>query len=173
MKLILVLGGARSGKSRYAQELASSLSGPVLLVATAVPGDEEMRQRIEEHRRGRPPSWHTLEIEAGVGEALEREGRGAGVVLLDCLTLLVANALGEGGKAGEERVERELQGLLGALDRLPATFIVVSDEVGMGLVPDNPLGRQYRDLLGRANQLLAQRADQVYLLVAGVPLRLK
>jgi len=172
---ILILGGARSGKSDYAQKLASSLGGEVLFVATARALDEEMRERIEAHRKARPAAWRTLELARGLGSGIEKHAGDAGVVVIDCLTLLVSNLLGWGGSPGvvEKRVQREVNALLGCMDRIGAVFIVVSNEVGLGLVPDNPLGRTYRDVLGKANQAVAHRADEVYLMVAGIPVRVK
>jgi len=173
LKLVLILGGVRSGKSQFAVKLASAMPGPLLFLATAAPLDREMRRRIEEHRRARPPSFETLEVPRGVGEALLRAGAGYKTVVLDCLTLLVANAIGDRLRGAKGRVEAEIAGLSEAIDRMGASFIIVSNEVGMGVVPHTPLGRVYRDLLGQANQALAQKADRVYLLVAGVPLLIK
>lgn len=171
-KLILVLGGARSGKSAFAQRLARHLGGDdVLYVATAEAGDDEMRQRIAQHRRERPATWRTLEVAQRVGESIMAQDSERGVVLIDCLTLLVSNAML--ASAGDDAASREVEGVLGACRRSAATFIVVSNEVGLGLVPDNRLGRRYRDALGRANQELAAVADNVYLMVAGLPLELR
>lgn len=164
---MLVTGGARAGKSRFAQALAQRLGGDgVSFLATAEPLDEEMRERILQHRRERPSAWETLEVPLEVPQALRRAGHG--VVLLDCLTLWVSNLLLRGREVREE-VERLLEAARGS----GKTLVVVSNEVGMGLVPENPLGRRYRDLLGAANQRLAQEAQEVYLVVAGLPLRLK
>src|SRR3990170_178485 len=173
MKLVLILGGVRSGKSQFAVKLASGLPGPVLFLATAAPLDREMKKRIQEHRRARPPSFETLEVTQGVGEALLRAGAGYSTVVLDCLTLLVANVIGDRVRGAQGRVEGEIAALLEAVDRLGASFIIVSNEVGMVVVPATPLGRLYRDLLGRANQALAQKADRVYLLVAGIQVMIK
>lgn len=177
-RLILVLGGARSGKSTFAEQKAQELGGErVLYVATAHAGDEEMQRRIEKHRRERPAGWQTLEVQRNVGPAVLEYAGEAEVVLLDCLTVLVSNLLigvdDTIAPEAEEKVAAEVNGLIDCAERLSGHLIVVSNEVGMGLVPAYPLGRTYRDLLGWANQALAQQADEVYLLVAGLPLTLK
>jgi len=176
--LILILGGARSGKSDYAQRLATESGRPVLYVATATAGDEEMAERIARHRAARPAHWRTLEAPTDVGRTLEAVIAGGEVVLMDCLTLLVSNLMmGEGEEVSadplEARVVGELEALLGVCAARGATLIIVSSEVGMGLVPPYPMGRVYRDVLGRANQWLAARADRVVLMVAGIPLEVK
>jgi adenosylcobinamide kinase/adenosylcobinamide-phosphate guanylyltransferase len=176
--VILILGGARSGKSEYAQRLAEEMGRSVLYVATATAGDEEMAERIARHRAARPAHWRTLEAPTDVGEALKAAIADARVVLMDCLTLLVSNLLMELGEtAGEEALAkqavRELEEVLRVCEAHGATLIVVSNEVGMGLVPPYPMGRVYRDALGRVNQWLADRADRVILMVAGIPLELK
>jgi adenosylcobinamide kinase/adenosylcobinamide-phosphate guanylyltransferase len=174
-KLIFILGGARSGKSRFAQELAGKLSNKVLFIATGEPGDEEMKARIEEHKKARPPSWRTLEIPTSIGQQLETKIGDAEVVIIDCLTLLVANRLGaelDYLKAAK-RVLTEIGGLIARIDQLDATFIIISNEVGSGLVPETKLGRLYRDLLGKAHQLIARRADEVYFMVAGISTKIK
>ena len=155
---------------------------PVLFVATAVAGDEEMRQRIEEHRRTRPPAWSTLEVATRVGNQIRQKIGGAQVVIVDCITLLVSNIFGRyTDQTGEDidipLLEQEVTGEIGELveciNRLDVSFIMVTNEVGMGLVPANKMGRLYRDLLGKANQSLAEQADQVYLMVAGLPVPIK
>ncbi|MGQ9717635.1 MAG: bifunctional adenosylcobinamide kinase/adenosylcobinamide-phosphate guanylyltransferase [Anaerolineae bacterium] len=176
--VVLILGGARSGKSDYAQRLAGEMGKPVLYVATATVGDEEMAKRIARHRAARPAHWRTVEAPVGVGRALARVLGDGEVVLLDCLTLLVSNllmALGETADADalEGRVTAELEELLTVCAAHRADLIVVSNEVGMGLVPPYPMGRVYRDVLGRANQWLAGRAEQVIFMVAGLPMVLK
>lgn len=178
-RLLLVLGGARSGKSAYAQQLAEELGGGrVLFVATAEAWDGEMTQRIARHRQERPGAWRTLEAPHQVGQAIALELHDATVVLVDCLTLLVSNTilrLGESPDpaAAEAAVQAELTALLQTCQANVATYIVVSNEVGLGLVPDNPLGRLYRDLLGRANQRLAAQAEAVYFMVAGLAVDVK
>jgi adenosylcobinamide kinase/adenosylcobinamide-phosphate guanylyltransferase len=174
-KNILILGGARSGKSHYAQELAKKLDDKVLFVATGEPLDEEMQARIADHIKARPKNWQTLEITTSVGRQLERQIGDTEVVIIDCLTLLVSNLLRDEPDypEGEKRVTFEIDELIACIDKLNASFIIVSNEVGMGLVPEAKLGRIYRDLLGKANQLIAQHADEVYLMIAGIPIKLK
>jgi len=174
-QIILLLGGARSGKSHYAQQLAMKLGGKVLFVATGEALDEEMQARIAEHRKTRPDNWRTLEIPTGIGKGIERQIGDAKVVVIDCITLLISNLLGDklDYAEAEKRVIAEIKELIAAMDRLDASFVIVSNEVGMGLVPDNKLGRMYRDLLGKANQLLASRATEVYLMVACLPVQVK
>ena len=177
-KLILVLGGARSGKSRFAQKLAGEIGGEdVLYVATAQAGDGEMEQRIQQHRRERPASWDTVEAPRHVGRAIQSQPRQPAVRLLDCLTLLVSNLLIEFedpfGPEAEAALVDEIDELATTAQQTSGATIIVSNEVGMGLVPAYPLGRAYRDALGKANQTLAAKADKVYFLVAGLPIRLK
>ena len=180
-KSILIIGGARSGKSHFAQELALRSNGPVLFVATATAGDEEMRQRIEEHRKARPAAWSTLEATTHVGGQVIAKIGTAQTVILDCITLLINNIFlqydslsGETDAAMIEKgVVAEIGELIDCIDRVDASFIIVTNEIGLGLVPADRTSRLYRDLLGRANQMLAQRADEICLMVAGIPLRIK
>ena len=181
LKNTLILGGARSGKSQLAQELALKSSQPVLFVATAEAGDEEMRQRIEEHRKARP-AWRTLEATTHIGSQILQEGGDAQTVIVDCITLLINNIFVQHSRqTGEEidatLVEKEFLDEIGELirciDQSQVNFIIVTNEVGLGLVPANRMSRMYRDLLGKANQMLAQHADEVYLMVAGLPLQIK
>lgn len=176
-QLILILGGARSGKSAYAERLAHERGGAVLFVATATAGDAEMAQRIAAHRADRPAAWQTLEAPTGVASAVAITNSAADTILLDCVTLLVSNLLLAHEAADEaaigQAIDAEIAALLARIDATAATWIAVSNEVGMGLVPPYPLGRAYRDLLGRVNARLATRADRAYLLVAGLPLDLK
>ncbi|UCC90939.1 MAG: bifunctional adenosylcobinamide kinase/adenosylcobinamide-phosphate guanylyltransferase [Dehalococcoidia bacterium] len=178
MKNILIIGGARSGKSRIALELALKLGEPVLFVATAVAGDEEMRQRIEEHKRARPSAWSTLEVTTHVGSQISQQIGGVQVVIVDCITLLVNNVLSQysprtGISVTEQKVTSEINELVDCINHTDASFIIVTNEVGTGLVPTNRTGRLYRDLLGKVNQLLAQQVDEVYLMVAGLPVQIK
>ncbi len=182
MKNILVIGGARSGKSDFVLELALRLDKPALFVATAEAGDEEMQQRIEKHRKARPADWDTLEATMHVGNRILQKAGEVQVVIVDCITLLVSNIIGQrSDKAGEqidtslveEDVTNEIDELIECSKHINASFIIVTNEVGTGLVPANKIGRLYRDVLGRANQLLAQWADEVYVMVAGLPVKIK
>jgi len=215
-RLTFILGGARSGKSSFAERLASQRSARVAYIATAQALDDEMGARIAMHRQNRPASWQTLEIPSGVGQVISSDPPDAEVVILDCLTLLVSNLLfqastrldvrperssGTEQSSGNElcsgaehhpefeshssveyllandmiaraAIEQELDELQDAIRGSSAYWILVSNEVGMGLVPPYPQGRIYRDLLGWANQRMASMADRVYFMVAGIPMRL-
>ncbi len=184
-KLILVTGGARSGKSIHAEKMAGELSRSVVYLATAVAGDVETRERIKDHQATRPECWVTLEESTEVGFALDRIPEGTEVVLLDCITFWITNLLmeelGSREVEGEElkRLERELiqeaKELAKKLEQKKQDFniIVVTNELGMGLVPEYPLGRIFRDVVGKANQLTARAADEVYFLVSGIPMKIK
>lgn len=184
--LVFVTGAARSGKSRYAENLASRMGngGPVLYVATAEAYDEEMRERVRLHRERRPPGWGTLEARHQVAAQLGEKQRDAAVVLLDCLSMLVSNILLDAAaKLGEdspllqsnavEETDAEVGALLEWQKESGAALVIVSNEVGWGVVPPYRLGRIYRDVLGSANQRVAAAASAAYLLVAGLPLALK
>lgn len=173
-QLIFILGGARSGKSAFAERLARR-GKRVLFVATAEALDEDMQQRIVTHRSRRPKNWNTLEEPVDLAEALQPVLNGYDVILLDCLTLWVSNLLlrYEGQPDAEKQILAKVQGLLDLYEKGSATWIVVSNEVGLGVVPPSSLGRAYRDALGRANQIVASRADRVYLMSAGLALELK
>jgi adenosylcobinamide kinase/adenosylcobinamide-phosphate guanylyltransferase len=162
---ILVLGGARSGKSAFAERLAAESGEPVVYVATATTTDAEMAARIAHHRERRPATWRTLETST----TLPRQVDDAVTVVVEDLTLLLSNHMERCAEEAETLTMTELEAVLA----LHANVIVVSNEVGMGLVPPYPLGRAFRDALGRVNQRAAQLCDQVYLMVAGLPLRLK
>ena len=178
LKSILITGGARSGKSHFAQELALKSAQPVLFVATATAGDEEMRKRIEEHRKSRPSTWHTLEATTHIGSKILNEIGQARTVVVDCITLLLNNIFSQYSEnidaaISEKEVIGEMGELTDCIDRVDASFIIVTNEIGLGLVPADRLSRLYRDLLGKANQMLAQHADEVYLIVASIPLPIK
>ena len=179
--LILITGGVRCGKSRFAERLAGELGGDhVTFIATAEAGDDEMRDRIAAHRASRPGSWTTREASVDVAAAIiEADARPDPpcAIVVDCLTLLVSNLLlGRDGGAEETaaaRVDRQTRAIRDAGLGTRATVIIVTNEVGWGIVPSTPLGRRYRDLLGAANQVLAAASAKVYLLVAGIPVDCK
>jgi len=179
-QLTLILGGARSGKSTFAENKAKKLGGRVVYIATAEAKDEEMAARIENHKQERPSHWQTLEIPLNIGQTWQQQQIEADIVLLDCLTLLVTNVLMAVNpdldvideEASNTAVLTEIEALKTAVAAGSAHWLIVSNEVGLGLVPPYPLGRIYRDTLGRANQHIARAADNVYFMLAGMPMRL-
>jgi adenosyl cobinamide kinase/adenosyl cobinamide phosphate guanylyltransferase len=162
----LVLGGARSGKSRYAESLITSLPPPWTYIATAEAGDEEMAARIEAHRARRGADWRTVEAPRDLAAALAACAKMP--VLIDCLTLWLSNLM-----LAEADIDAEIERLEQALARAAAPVVLVANEVGSGIVPEYPLGRRFRDLQGSLNQRMAAGADRVVLMVAGLPLVLK
>jgi adenosylcobinamide kinase/adenosylcobinamide-phosphate guanylyltransferase len=177
-QLTFLLGGARSGKSTHAERLARQIGGNATYIATAEALDPEMADRIAAHQRKRPEDWRTLEIPRRIAAVLEKAPPRSQVIILDCLTLLVTNILLAVSPEEDEPeeavafnlVKGELEALLAFIERHEAHWILVSNEVGLGLVPPYPLGRVYRDLLGWANQQVAARANEVLWMVAGIPL---
>lgn len=178
-RIILILGGARSGKSRFAEQLAERIGGAsVLFVATAQASDLEMASRIEAHRNSRPGTWDTLEKPMGLAGALAAAPDRYQAIVIDCLTLLASNVIVScedpvDDKMTEKQMRQEIHALLGACRERQGAVIIVTNEVGEGLVPDNRLGRIFRDVLGWTNQAVAAEADDVYLMVAGLPVEVK
>lgn len=168
-RLALIVGGAKSGKSRLAQQLAETLPAPRLYVATGEAKDAEMQIRIRRHQEGRGPSWQTWEEPVALGQTLAQADGGFGVILVDCLTLWLSNLLAR----SDAEVESERQKLLTVLATLTTPVILVSNEVGWGIVPANPLARQFRDAAGLLHQELARQADLAVLVVCGLPVVLK
>jgi adenosylcobinamide kinase/adenosylcobinamide-phosphate guanylyltransferase len=171
--ITLVLGGVRSGKSRYAQTLAAGVS-PVAFVATArqADSDEEMQRKIERHRADRPQEWRTIEEPLDLASVLAEQGSSYRIIVVDCLTLYAANLL-DAEHGDLISIEDRLRRFYEALRSAPCSVALVSNEVGSGIVPAFPEGRKYRDLLGEINQRVASAADNVLLMVAGLPLALK
>lgn len=193
-ELILVLGGARSGKSSLAQSLALAQDLPVTYVASAVAIDVEMEERIARHRKERPDSWETVEAPYSGDREIPIFCQEPGFVIWDCVTVFLSNLVfadfedqghgtGRGKTLGEENLEvhqgREAEILsrfelmLSRLEDCPGSLVIVANEVGLGIIPEYPLSRYFRDLAGRVNRLLAQKADKVYFIIAGVPLEIK
>jgi adenosylcobinamide kinase/adenosylcobinamide-phosphate guanylyltransferase len=177
-QLTFIIGGARSGKSNHAEKLGLLSDGQVLYIATAQAMDDEMRRRIEAHKGTRSARWHTIELPTDVGTQLLAQPPHADVLILDCLTLLVSNALLKAAPNPDEPdeavarlvVESEIENLLKAVTDIPGQWLIVSNEAGQGVVPAYPAGRLFRDLLGWANQRLADKADEVIWMVAGIPI---
>jgi adenosylcobinamide kinase/adenosylcobinamide-phosphate guanylyltransferase len=174
--MILVTGGTRSGKSTLAERLAADFGGRVLYVATAEPGDDEMRLRIERHQAGRPPEWGTLNAPRDAVELLREEEGKWDTILFDCLTLYTTNLLLEKEAESpdpEVVLARGMQTLADYLTESWPQSVVVTNEVGSGIVPVHRLSRLFRDLQGRVNQVFARKADEVYLCVSGIPVKIK
>jgi len=175
--VILITGGSRSGKSAYGQQMAEQINGPRLFVATCPHTDPEMDERIRRHQRDRQGrAWQS--VEEPLFLAKQFAGCPAGTtVLIDCLTLWVNNLMYEAEKQRQEFGEDRIAVLAEELGRTarahPGTVILITNEVGLGIVPDNPLARRYRDMVGRCNQVIARAADQVFLVTCGIPSRLK
>lgn len=167
---MLVLGGVRSGKSRYAQAEASRFAR-VTFVATARRSDAEMRRKIAAHRRERPRDWKTVEAQKNLDDVIRLEGASADLLLVDCLTTYCGGLLSKGGVAPAARAH--LTSVVDAIQRTHASVYLVSNEVGSGVVPAFKSGRLYRDLLGELNQQVARVANRVVLLVAGIPVPIK
>lgn len=183
-RLILVTGGARSGKSSFAEKTARDFGENILYIATAIAFDDEMKERIRRHRLQRPERWETLEAFRDFDRVLRGRLEGRDAVLLDCVTVMVSNIMlqramdWESLSAGEiNEAEREVAGqveaLLSIIKEADMPFILVTNELGMGVVPPSVLGRAMRDIAGRTNQQLARGAEEVYLCVSGIPVKIK
>lgn len=183
-EIVLVTGGARSGKSTYAEALAKKMKGNILYIATAIPFDEEMKLRVAKHKAQRPSHWKTLEAYKDFDKLFKIELQDKAAVLLDCITIMVTNLFLEKCKDVnsisnieaneiENYIKSEIEKLILLAKSAAIPFIIVTNEVGMGVVPEYPSGRVFRDVAGRANQMLAQAASQVYLCVSGIPVKIK
>lgn len=170
-KLIFITGGCRSGKSRFALDYANRHFSRKLYLATCEILDEEMAQRVEMHKKMRGPDWQTIEEPLEVVQKIRQYGNEVEVILLDCITLWLSNLLM--GWDDDGRVMEEVEKLTEALKESPSSFILVSNEVGMGIVPADPFSRRFRDIAGWANQKLAESVDTVIFMVSGIPIFLK
>ncbi len=166
--LTLVLGGARSGKSRYAEGLVTALGGPRVYIATSQIWDAEMAERVAKHRHDRGPNWTTVEEPRDLTDALRRHAAAGTGVLVDCLTLWLTNLM-----MAEADIAAQTAALVELLPTLPGRVVLVSNEVGLGIVPDNALARRFRDHAGRLHQSIAAVAPHVVLTVAGLPMFVK
>lgn len=173
----LITGGARSGKSRFAERLAAHAKRPVTYIATAQIRDEEMALRVKKHQQQRPSTWRLIEEPRNILDTLIQLKDEDGVILLDCVTLWLTNLLLADGDLFSNELEPQILAMVKGVAQLAREIkphvIFVSNEVGQGIVPENPLARAYRDLAGRSNQILAHSAEQVYMVVAGFPLEIK
>jgi len=173
-KLVFVTGAARSGKSFFAENMAAQLAGQVTYIATCVPGDDEMRDRVARHQDRRPANWQTIEEAFNPAQVIKEFDGSGKIFLLDCLTLLVSNLILQPDMLpGEEQVLDKVFELAKVSYESAAHVIIVSNEVGWGIVPGDALSRLYRDIIGRANQKIAAYADEAYVTIAGIPIELK
>ena len=170
-KITFILGGARSGKSQYAIKLTKEKNKKVAFIATCQPKDLEMKKRIQWHKKIRPAYWQTFEEPQDLSALLKKIGTKFEVILIDCLTLWVSNLLLKNFK--KVAIENEVNKILSILKEIKAKSILVSNEVGLGIVPENKLARDFRDIAGRVNQLVAKKSDVVFFLVSGIPWRIK
>jgi adenosylcobinamide kinase/adenosylcobinamide-phosphate guanylyltransferase len=168
---ILVIGGCRSGKSSHALNLAEAMGSRRIFVATCVPHDDEMRQRVARHQAERSDAWQTLEVPVDLAGAIAKHSPLADVMLVDCLTLWLSNLLME--TEDVDRIRRVIDSLAEAVQKAPHAIVLVSNEVGAGIVPENRLARLYRDLAGWTNQAMAAVCDRVVWTVAGIPVTIK
>lgn len=182
--LVVVTGGARSGKSSFAEVLAKDYKCDVIYIATSIPFDDEMKIRIKKHIEQRPKDWKTIEAYRDIDEHLAQEKNSSSVFLLDCITIMITNIMLETpidwDSASdkeidyvENEVKIQIEKVLKAAKEIDSTFILVTNEIGMGIVPENKLSRIFRDIAGRMNQILAKSADEVYLCVSGIPMKIK
>lgn len=184
-KIIVVTGGARSGKSRYSEQLAKELGERVLYIATATIFDVEMKERVKKHKESRPNHWSTYEGFKDLHKVILSDGGNYHGVLLDCVTVMLTNIMFDHEDFNENNISLDVMGeiefkVMNQLDYLieaarhkKVPLILVTNELGSGIVPEGKLGRVFRDLAGRANQFIAKKADEVYLLVSGIPVKIK
>jgi len=170
-KIILITGGCRSGKSRFALDYANQHFSKKLFLATCEALDEEMAQRIAHHKKMRSPEWETIEEPVEIVDKIRRYGDEVEVILLDCITLWLSNLLMR--KKGDSEIMKEISALIDTLQEKQTSLIFVSNEVGMGIVPADPLSRRFRDLSGTTNQKIAEAADTAIFMVSGIPIFLK
>ncbi|SKC75779.1 bifunctional adenosylcobinamide kinase/adenosylcobinamide-phosphate guanylyltransferase [Maledivibacter halophilus] len=184
-KIILITGGARSGKSSFAEKLTAKLSENVAYIATALPFDDGMKDRIKKHRESRPNYWTTYEIYKDIYKYIDEISVKHDVILLDCITILVTNLMFENSDLGwddinmeraseiEEYIKEQVSLLIKKIRAVEINCVLVTNEVGLGIVPENRLSRIFRDIAGRINQFIAGNSDEVYFTVSGIPMKIK
>lgn len=183
-KIILVTGGARSGKSGFAESLCREQNNSTAYIATSVVFDDEMKERVRKHQESRPKEWRTYEIYKDIYSIIDEIGEKHDTVIMDCVTLMVNNLMFTYGIDVDKATSKELdelenyirdqiEKLLDAVKKTNLYFVIVSNEIGMGIVPANKLSRIYRDFVGRANQLIGKYSDEVYFVVSGIPMKVK
>jgi len=170
-KITLILGGARSGKSGFAVNLAKESGAKTAFIATCMRLDKEMKERVALHKKSRPTGWKTFECGEDILEILKKLDSKFDVILIDCLTLFISSLLLKGLR--ESSIEKKIGDILAALKKINARTIIVSNEVGLGIVPANKLARNFRDIAGRINQSVAGSADEVFFMVSGIPWKVK
>ncbi len=170
-KILLITGGARSGKSSYALNKAKTNKGKVAFIATCEPKDSEMKERIALHRAARPKNWTTFEVPCDIVSLLKKIAPSYKTVVIDCLTLWITNLIMK--KTDDATIEKTTQKMLDTLKKYKGNAIFVTNEVGLGIVPDNKLARRFRDIAGRVNQAIARQADEMYFMISGIALKIK
>lgn len=183
-KIILVTGGARSGKSSFAESLCINRNNSTAYIATSIPFDDEMKDRVKKHKESRPQNWRTYEIYKDIYSIIDNISKEHETVILDCVTLLVNNlmftygieideATSEDINKLEDYIKKQVNKLLNEVEKTNLYFVVVTNELGMGVVPANKLSRVYSDIVGRINQQISSRSDEVYFIVSGIPMKVK
>lgn len=183
-KIILVTGGARSGKSNFAESLCINRNNSTAYIATSIPFDDEMKDRVKKHKESRPQNWRTYEIYKDIYSIIDNISKEYETVILDCVTLLVNNlmftygieideATSEDINELEDYIKKQVNKLLNEVEKTKLYFVVVTNELGMGVVPANKLSRVYSDIVGRINQQISSRSDEVYFVVSGIPMKVK
>lgn len=179
--ITLITGGARSGKSDFAEKLAKEYKD-VLYIATAVPFDDEMKERIKLHKLRRPSNWHTYEGFENINEIIYKNSQNYECILLDCVTILITNLIFNIGKDdienidfkyAEDKIYKEMQYVVQAAEKNKSHIIFVTNEIGLGIIPENKLSRHFRDLAGKVNCMFSEKADNVYFVVSGIPVKIK
>jgi adenosylcobinamide kinase/adenosylcobinamide-phosphate guanylyltransferase len=170
-RIVFITGGARSGKSEFALKTAEKMGKKKAYIATAESLDDEMRDRIEMHRKQRGNEWHTIEEPRNLAKVFKSLQSGYDIAIVDCLTLWISNLMGDG--LTDEAILKKADTISNTVDKVKCSIIFVSNEVGMGIVPENPLARRFRDVAGKVNQTIASISDEVYYMVAGIPVKIK